>query len=203
MNLSPTFIEGLITLVMSAVLIPFVFRVIDDRRATQQRAIEDVRQQKQKEFEASLSRQSSVIAAQIQFIDSLSDLLWEYQLMAIAVSYYRQFGLGDEYQHASKAYLDNAGTLLGKIRAEISKSLRLASRDAYDALKNVYYEKLLKFDLELTSLIEHPDRSEQTSGSTWQSVNRYAVFGLSEEVDKTIDFLALEFGLKGHAVSSA
>jgi hypothetical protein len=199
MNFSPGFIEGLITIVITAVLIPVVFRFIDDRRARQQRETDDLKQRKQKEFEAELSRQSKVIESQVQFIEKLSDLLWEFQLTAIAVSYYHQFGLGDQYQQASKNYLDNAGKFLGKIRAEISKSLRLSSHNTYEAWKNLYYGKLLKLDLELTRLIEHPDRSGQIQGSTWQSVNQYAVHGLSEEVDNVINSLALEFGLKGKA----
>jgi hypothetical protein len=199
MNFTPSFFEGLITIVITAVLIPFVFRVIDDRRARQQRDTEDLKQRKQKEFEAELSRQSKVIESQVQFIEKLSDLLWEYQLTAIAVSYYHQFGLGDQYQRASKDYLDNAGKLLGKIRAEISKSLRLASPDMYEALKVFYRMRLLALDLDLTGLIERPDRSAQIQGSTWQSFHDDAVYGLSEEVDNIINSLASEFGLKGQA----
>jgi hypothetical protein len=203
MNFSPGFIEGLVTIAITAVLIPIIFRFIDDRRAKQQRETEELKQRKQKVFEAELSRQSKVIEAQAQFIDKLSDLLWEYQLTAIAVSYYHQFSVGEQYEQASKDYLDNAGKLLAKIRAEISKSLRLSSKDTYETLKKFYYGKLLKLDLDLTSLIENPDRENNSTGRTWHSVNHYAVFELSEEVDNVINRLAYEFDLKGQASSAS
>ncbi len=113
MNLSSSFVEGLITIIVTAILIPFIFRVIDDRKAEQQRKIDDLKQRKNKEFEAELSRQSKVIEAQVQFIEKLADLLWEYQLTAIDVSYYYlNLGLSEQYQQMSQNYLDTAGPLL-------------------------------------------------------------------------------------------
>ncbi len=201
MNLSSSFVEGLITIIVTAILIPFIFRVIDDRKAEQQRKIDDLKQRKNKEFEAELSRQSKVIEAQVQFIEKLADLLWEYQLTAIDVSYYYlNLGLSEQYQQMSQNYLDTAGPLLGKIRAEISKSLRLASHDAYQALLDLYYKKLSNLDVNLTLLIGDPEqKKEQQMPISWHSVNNYAVYELSKEVDDIINRLGSEFGLKGNA----
>lgn len=192
------FVENLILVLITAALIPLVFRFIDDRKSARQRVEDDLRQQKQKIFEADLSRQSKVLEAQVLFLEQLAELLWTYQLMAIAVSYYHQFNLGDQYQKATKQYLDEAGTLLSKVRAEISKSLRLCSQETYEKLKQLYYDRLLRLDKDLTALIADPDR-RHVGGPSWQAFNEDAVYKLSQEVDNIIHDLAREFGLTGQS----
>lgn len=118
----PAFVGNLIIVLITAALIPLIFRFIDDRKAARQRTEDGLRQRKQMVFEADLSRQSKVLEAQVLFLEQLAELLWKYQLVGIAVSYYHQFGLGDRYHEATRQYLDEVGTLLGRVRGEISKS---------------------------------------------------------------------------------
>lgn len=192
-----SFAETLITVLVAAALIPLLFRVIDDSKAARQRKEDELRQQRQIIFEADLSLQNKVIEAQVEFLEHLAELLWEYQLMAIDVAYYNQYHILEQYQKASKQYLDDAGMLLGKIRGEISKSLRLCSKQTYVQLKQLYYGRLLKADQRLTRLIANPDQTG------WGALQSHLVNELSEEVDKIIRLLATDFGLTGQAVSTA
>lgn len=197
----PAFVGNLIIVLVTAALIPLIFRFVDDRKAARQRTEDDLRQRKQMVFEADLSRQSKVLEAQVRFLEQLAELLWKYQLMAIDVSYYHQFDLGDQYQEATKQYLAEAGELLGKVRGEISKSLRLCSQETYDKLKQLYYNRLLEFDKNLTMLIADSDR-QRIGGPSWQTFNSDAVHKLSQEVDEIIHDLAAEFGLTGQSLAS-
>ena len=122
----------------------------------------------------------------MQFLENFSDLLWSYQLSAIDVLYYGQYDLGNQYQQQAKVYQDTAGPLLGKIRAEISKSLRLASHDTYEGLKELYYHKLLDLDLKLTKLIKALDNNHQVTTTEWHSLLKYAVYELAQEVDEVV-----------------
>ena len=200
MILSQSFIENAVllslTAVLTGVLVPLLFRRIDERK-----------HREQKIFEAELSRQSKIIEAQVKLLEDLSSLLWEYQLLLIEVPYYRQFPERNLYPTALKNYEENSGRLLSRIRAEISKALRLTPYPVYEELKRLYYQELLKLDLEVSQLSASDERHQEKT-IEWRKLNQYAVHDLSEIVDKTIDKLASELSLKagtdqapGHAVT--
>jgi DNA-binding transcriptional ArsR family regulator len=191
MSLSTGFFENtvmlLMTAVLTSVLVPLLFRRIDERR-----------NQKQKIFEAELSRQSKIIDAQVELLDNLSNLLWEFQLLLISVPYYHQFPERNLYPIALKNYEENSSKLLSKIRAEISKALRLTPPSIYQELKKLYYQKLLPLDLELSQLALR-DKKQQGKISEWRKLNHYAVHELSEDVDNIIDKLANDLNLKARS----
>ncbi len=187
---SQGFIENLMLLLMTAsltgILVPLLFRRIDERR-----------NREQKIFEADLARQSKIIDAQVKLVEDLSSLLWEYQLLLIDVPYYHQFPKRNLYPAALKAYEENAGKLLSKIRAEISKALRLTPHHIYKKLKDLYYNQLLPLDLDLMQLASQDKKQQNVkTGRSWSELNRYAVYDLAEIVDTTIDSLASELKLK-------
>ncbi|MCA9905641.1 MAG: hypothetical protein KC547_17420 [Anaerolineae bacterium] len=194
MIFSQSFTENAIILLMTAsltgVLVPLLFRRIDERR-----------NREQKQFEAQLARQSKIIDAQVKLLDDLSCLLWEYQLLLIAVPYYHQFPERSLYPEALKTYEANAGRLLGKIRAEISKALRLTPYPVYQELKTLYYQQLLPLDLELSQLADGDARHQDSEGG-WYKLNQYAVGELSEIVDRILNRLATELNLKADAYES-
>jgi hypothetical protein len=197
MQLSQGFIEGVATLLLTALmtgfLVPYLLKKIDERKLRQQKEVDERKLREQKEFEAALARQGKVIDAQVQLLERLSELLWEYQLSAIAVTYYHSYSDQKLYAAALESYHANVGTVLGKIRAEISKSLRLASLDTYQELKKLYYDQLINLDLRLRQLVE----GKKTE---WYEVNQFAVFELSDIVDATLNKLAKELQLKDIAV---
>ena len=145
MTFSQDFIEKAVillsTAVITGILVPYLFKIIDHRRNIEQKI-----------FEAELSRQSKIIDTQVKLIEDLSSSLWEYQLSLIAVPYYRQFPDRKLFPAALKAYEENSGKLLSKIRAEISKALRLTPHPIYQELKELYYNQLLPLDLKVSEL---------------------------------------------------
>jgi type II secretory pathway pseudopilin PulG len=192
MTPSQSFIENTIVLLLTAaltgVLVPYLFRLIDEQK-----------NKEQKIFEAEISRQTKIIEAQVKLLEDLSNLIWEYQLLLIEVPYFRQFDRDELYPNAVKIYDENSGRLLGKIRAEISKALRLTPYSIYEELKKLYYDELLQVDLKVSQLATSDKKKKDRTGE-WRDLNHYAVYELSEKVDKIIDKLACELNLKARTV---
>ena len=186
MNFTQSFIENTLMLLLTAgltgVLVPLLFRSIDQRRNREEKVLE-----------ADLARQSKIIDAQVKLLEDLSGLLWEYEILLVAVPYWRQFPERNMYPAALKAYEENKGKSLGRIRAEISKSLRLVPQDVFQELWGLY-QQLLPWDLELTQLAAsegHHDRADE-----WRKLHQYALNDLAKIIDATIDKLASELDLK-------
>jgi hypothetical protein len=173
----------LITAGLTGLLVPLLFRRIDERKHVERKL-----------FEADLARQARIIDAQAGLIERFAGLVWEYQLLLASVPYYRQFEGRDLYPSALEAYEKDAVPLLGKIRAEISKALRLTERTTYEHLKR-FYEQLLELDLK-TSLLAQRDKAGRDVSAEWSSLQSFVMDKLSEEIDKTIDDLAREVRLK-------
>ena len=166
------------TAAMSGLLIPVITQNMAHTRLLEQR-----------QFETELARENEIIKAQVKLIENLSDLLWEYQLLAIEVTYYQPHEDQTNYIAAVADYDAKAGDLLGKIRSEISKSIRLTSLDTYDQLIEMYYGELIELDVNLRMLIEG-------ASNDWHRLNQYAVFELSVKVDNLINDLAMQTNLK-------
>jgi hypothetical protein len=107
----------------------------------------------------------------------------------ISVSYYHSIS-EDLYAAALRSYDDNVGSSLGKIRAEISKALRLTSAETYQKLISLYYDGFIRLDQDLRGLV-------MGNSNNWHAHNQYAVFELSEKIDDTLNNLAAELQLKG------
>jgi hypothetical protein len=183
MSLGEDFLGKLVLFALAALVtgfaIPMILKQITARKL-----------ETQKRFEADLARQGKVIEAQVELLESLSQFLWEFQLSAIAVSYYHALTDKALYETALKKYDEKVADVLGRIRAEISKSLRLTSEETYASLKDLYYKGLVDLDIRLRSLAEGRD-------DKWMDFNRYAVFDFAEQVDRVINALAQELRLKG------
>jgi hypothetical protein len=189
MELGNDFLGKLVLLFLGAVVtglgVPYVFRQVDARRFKDQ-----------KRYEAELARQGKVFEARVKLLERLSTLLWRFQMAAIEVTYYK--GASSDrllYDNALKQYEAKAGHLLGGIRAEISKSLRLTKPETYSALKNLYYDGLLGLDSQLNSLVEGKTKD-------WSAFNRYLVHDFGDRVDKILDDLAEELRLKDEGQTS-
>lgn len=98
------------------------------------------------------------------------------------------------YEDAAKTYLTNAGRLLGSIRAEIGGAVRLVPFDQWTKLKALFYQELLRLDLEVTKLVmQGPDRG---NSQDWLRVQSYVLQDLAAVLDDTIDGLAAALSLK-------
>jgi type II secretory pathway pseudopilin PulG len=176
MKISQELIEKVVLLILAAVLTGFLLP-----------------------YEASLARQSKIIDAQVQLLESLASLLWEYQLLAIEVSYFHPIEQMALYSAASEQYEQKTSTTFAKIRAEISKALHLTSAETYENLKQLYYEQLLPLDVSLSRLMrEQLSATVRVAG--WGDFNKYAVYTLADIIDGTLDKLAGELRLKGGVV---
>ena len=167
----------LITAGLTGFLIPVVTQNIAHKQLLEQRL-----------YETELARGNAIIEAQVKLIDNLSDLLWEYQLLAIDVTYYQPHEDQTNYVAALAAYDAKTGDVLGNIRSEISKSLRLTSLDTYNLLIQMYYSELIEVDVNLRMLIEGDTED-------WLEFNQYLVYELSAKVDQLIYDLGVEMEL--------
>jgi hypothetical protein len=187
-KLEDSLIVLLATALLSGFLVPFILNKVQARS-----------QQRQKQFEADLARQTAVIEEQVALIDRFSTALWEFQLTLIAPLYYGQFSHiparePEAYQQAAKKYHSEAGGILGSIRAEIGKAVRLVPREHWLKLRSLYYEELLAIDLRVTPLIL--SGPTDADSEEWRRTQDYAVNTLAEIVDTTVDQLAETLQLK-------
>jgi hypothetical protein len=189
-GLEQSLILLLTTAALSGFLVPFILNRVQIQN-----------QQRQKQFDADLARQTKVIEEQAALIERFSTALWEFQLALIAPLYYGQWPslkvqtaeIG-AYEEAAKKYLSDAGSLLGSIRAEIGKAVRLVPHELWLNLRNLYYEELLRLDQSVTDLISTGLTDENSS--EWRRTNTYAVTRLAEIIDTTIDEIAEKLQLK-------
>lgn len=181
MSLGEDFLGKIVLLLIAALVtgfaVPVILRQVDERKL-----------RNQKQFEADLARQQKIIDAQVELLGKLSQYMWEFQLLAIEVSYHHGRQNDTLYKNAHTNYDEKAGHLLGCVRAEISKALHLTTTDTYVALKDLYYDGLLDLDMRLRGLIEG-------AGDEWLAFNHYAVYDFAERVDRVLDNLAAELRL--------
>jgi len=143
-------------------------------------------------LEAELARQGKVIEAQVQFLESLAQLLWDFQLLAISVTYYKTLPDEKRYQLAFDEYDKQSWVFFSKIRAEISKARRLTSERTYQGLLKYYEDWLMKNDSALMNLVKR-----RASHEDWLNHHNLLYNG-AEKTDKIMTQLAEEFRLVGH-----
>jgi hypothetical protein len=208
--MSEQLINGLIllgaTAVVSGILAPYIVN-----------RIQIANQRRLKVFEGDLARQSKIISDQEELIRTLASLLWEFQLKLIAPLYYGQGGFpkakrehhtdiqgsssaneyepsSSPYEKAVSDYWDNAGRLLGLIRAEIGAAVRLVPEDLWVELRTLYYSSLLPLDLKVTRLIL--ENRNQRNAQEWQEAHTYALQDFAGTLDATVNSLAARLRLK-------
>jgi hypothetical protein len=202
------FLQNLLVVVLpiivTGLLIPVVLRHIDEQKSANQERLR-----------AALARQQKVIDAQVDLLDSLGELLWRYQSRAITVMYFQRPGTANPelFTRAARDYEDASVELLGKIRSEISKLLRLAPTELYDDLIALFYDDLLELDECLVCLIRlHSEQEQSTApgqsavrcarpGSpfanfSWADLEDYTLNSLGKKVDYTLNALADALSLK-------
>lgn len=192
--------QGLILLVatalLSGLLVPLVINRVQARN-----------QQRLKDHEADVARQSKVIDDQVRFLEKLADLLWSYELMLITPLYYGQSSLysrpGDSgpYGTAVTKYFENASDLLGAIRSEIGKAVRLVPEDLWNDLKHLYYQELLQLDLAATRLLL--DGPSEMNHVEWSNLQERVLTDLAIAIDETIDRTARMLSLKATFAADA
>ena len=204
-DLSGSFAENLVLLLiaisLTGLLIPLLLKRIDARR-----------EDSQLRLQAELARQATVIAAQATALDTLADLLWDYQRLAATVlaAQSARLGRAEQLAEAVRAYDNEAAAVQGKLRAAISTLLRLAPRTNYEAMLRLFGDELLPFDDCLGELMHQhasaasaapptPERcampGTRFAGATGATLGQYLEQDLGRHVDEAIADLAQGMGL--------
>lgn len=176
---------------LSGFIIPYVLKQIDETKLREQKNIDARKLQEQKEFDANLIRENNVLEAQIKLLEALSKALWELQLLALAVSYYKVHPNQERYEVALKEYDEKSWELFKDTRCEISKAARLASEETYQTLLTFFSEKLIQqVDENLMYLIENKASLEE-----WKKYYDWLLYGFPKEIDNVVTPLAKELRL--------
>jgi hypothetical protein len=185
MSFSSDFVEKLILLTFTAALsgfsIPYILRRIELQRASYE-----------KDRDAERSRQEKILQAQSEFLDKLTDTIWQWRYMAVRVTYY---GGGDEtamYDTAAQAYAEKFWIVLHAFRVEISKAYRLVSADSLRQLKS-FYSQTVKIDLELRRISSEPDPIQKQI--LYMDMNHRLYSAVSDEIDHLIEAVARDLRL--------
>lgn len=199
-----SFEQSVILLLMTAGLTgigaPFILRKVDERRDRRQGQLNEERLRAQKVFEADLARQSKTIDAQVALLETLSKMVWDFQMLSLEPSYYALSRDEARYKDAVQRYEVESWAWLGQVRAEISKARRLVSPGLFEQLLSYYYDTLIQMDMELSDLIRKAatgkwPASVEAMAEAWRR-NHSAIFtGLAEKNDELLGNLAEEFRL--------
>ncbi|HWS89162.1 MAG TPA: hypothetical protein VN282_19475 [Pyrinomonadaceae bacterium] len=180
---SQSFLQGvfllLLTALLTGLLVPLIKSQIDQKRLLQQ-----------KQFEADLARQGQVIDAQVKLLEDLAQILWEYEFLALKVSYYK---VKDEsrYLKAVKEFDELSWQSFARIRAEISKSRRLTSKKTYQGLRELYKWMIGK-DTELSTMIQNV---KKTTLADWERRHDEFFTEGAWRIDNTLALLAEDLRL--------
>ena len=185
MSLSPTFLENIVLLILTALItgfgIPYVLKKVEARKL-----------QEQKKFEAGLIRQGKIIESQSKLLDDLSGLLWKWRYLAKKVVYYGSEKNMERYDLARKQYDESVWDILQDFRAEISRSRRLVSENAFEKLNKLYGYVVYEIDQEISDLIKMEELDVERAIEIAQRFSEE----VSKRLDDAIDDLASELNLK-------
>ena len=182
-NLAGNLIILLFTAILTGLLLPMILGRIEDHK-----------QKQQMEFRVRLMLQNRVIRAQSRLLDDLSQLLWDFQLSALAVSYYKVWGTDAEYQAALERYEANVWLLFGSIRTEISKATRLTLPATHQALLT-FYKELMALDGDLMRMVRGESSKEE-----WEAHHSRFHQQAGEKTDAIIALLADEWRLSSDSI---
>ena len=174
-----------LTAVLSSLLIPYVLKRVDHKRTLEQ-----------KEREAELARQAKIIEAQAQFLDDISQQLWNWRYLSMKVAYYGAQDAADrnqKYVDAENDYDKNIWDVFRLTRNEISRSRRLISNRMYDRLISLYEDQMVVLDKEIQGARSAPDASDRTEA--FFILNNRIYGGVTSDIDELLNEIATELGL--------
>ena len=170
--------------VLTGVLVPFVKYWMDHNTFLQQKV-----------FEANIARQAELIKARTQFLRDIVDPLWQFQLLALQVSYYAH--TEEKYAAAVKAYDEESWMHLKKIRALVGGARWFTTDRTFEQLTSFIDSWLLHdLDAKLMRLILEGRDAE------WTRFNQWLYRESCRRTDELVIALAEEYGLSPQTVFS-
>ena len=122
---STSFLEKVFLLFVGAALTGLLVPLVKSR-------MDRTRFEQQKRFEAELARQGELVKARAQFLRDLADPVWNFQLLALQVSYDSESP--EKLQSALTSYDAQSWQHLKQIRALVGGARWFTSEPAYKAL---------------------------------------------------------------------
>lgn len=186
---SASFLEKVFLLVVGAALTGIIVPVIKfrmDRSWFKQ----------QKKFEAELARQAEIVKARAQFLRDLVDPVWQFQLLALQVSY--DVHSEEKFQAAVANYDDQSWQHLKRIRALVGGARWFTSELAYQALTE-FVDGWLLHELDMTLMTRRHVREM----ADWTEFNLWIDSESRKRTDALLVLLAKDFGLAPVSVVQA
>jgi hypothetical protein len=144
--------------------------------------------EQQKKFEAELARQAEIGSARAQFLRDLVDPVWQFQLLALQVSY--DSHSAERFQAALAAYDEQSWHHLKRIRAIVGGARWFTSESAYRALTDFVDGWLIhEVDMELMK------RRRGGGKANWSEFNQWLYAESRRRTDALLVILAKDFGL--------
>ena len=174
MNIDQAFLQKITLLLLTALIsgcgIPYVLKVVDDRKL----------------------RRGKLIDSQAKLLDDLTQILWKWRYLAKSVVYYGSRSDKERYDAARKLYEESVWALLNEFRTEISRSRRLVSERAFQNLNGLYDYVVHDLDPKITDLISKDIVDVQ---GCHEIANRFSK-EVSTKLDEALNDLASELHLK-------
>jgi hypothetical protein len=178
---STSFLEKALLLVVGGALTGIIVPVVKFR-------MDQSRFEQQKKFEAELARQAEIGKARAQFLRDLVDPVWQFQLLALQVSYDSQSD--ERFQAALAGYDEQSWHHLKRIRAIVGGARWFTSESAYQALTEFVDGWLIQgVDMELMK------RRRGGGKASWTEFNQWLYVESRHRTDALLVMLAKDFGL--------
>jgi hypothetical protein len=185
---SASFLEKVSLLVVGAALTGIIVPVVKFR-------MDQTRFEQQKIFEAGLAREAELVKARAQFLRDLVDPVWQFQLLALQISY--DSPSEEKYQAALASYDEQSWQHLKKIRALVGGARWFTSDSAYEALTE-FVDGWLIHELDMTI-----QKRRRGDSANWSQFNRWLYAESRIRTDTLLVILASDFGLAPANVAQA
>jgi hypothetical protein len=173
----------LLTALLTGLLVPYLLKVIDNRKAM-----------RQQERASALARQAKIIEDQAQFLDNLAVELWKWRYMSIRLTYYGGQGMWDRFKEADDTYNREFWEVLHHIRSQIGRAKRLISDHAYQRLLSLYKNEIINLDNQICNA--RNEKSEFGQRAAFVELNEYIFENVTAKIDEELDELSSEIKLK-------
>lgn len=178
---STSFLEKVFLLIVGAALTGIIVPVVKFR-------MDQSRFEQQKAFEAELARQAEIGKARAHFLRDLVDPVWQFQLLALQVSY--DSHSEERFQAALAQYDEQSWQHLKRIRAIVGGARWFTSEPAYRALTEFVDGWLIhEVDMELMK------RRRGRGKANWTEFNQWLYAESCHRTDALLVILAEDFGL--------
>ena len=186
---SASFLEKVSLLVVGAALTGIIVPIVKFR-------MDQSRFEQQKIFEAELARQAELVKARAQFLRDLVDPVWQFQLLALQISY--DSNSKERYEAALASYDEQSWHHLKKIRAIVGGARWFTSEPAYEVLTEFVDGWLIReIDVALQK------RRRGVEPTNWADFNRWLYSESRIRTDRLLVILANDFGLAPGNIAQA